>query len=279
MEEKILTEAILTEFHLYLVKEEKSMATVDKYLRDAHAFFVFANETPVTKELVISYKKTLVRQGYAVHSINSMLASLNSLLAFLGWHDCRVKNLKTQRQIYCPEEKELTHSEYVRLLKAAEKQPQLRLIMETICSTGIRVSELQHFTVESIQIGEIIVCCKGKTRTILLPKKLKNRLLHYAESHNILSGLIFITKNGKPINRSNIWSQMKKLCNAAKVKPSKVFPHNLRKLFARTFYGMEKDIAGLADILGHSNVNTTRIYIMSTGTEYRRKLERLGLVV
>ena len=152
-------------------------------------------------------------------------------------------------------------------------------MIQTICGTGIRVSELRYFTVEAVSRGEITVQCKSKTRTILIPGKLKKLLLHYAKHCGIQSGIIFITKNGKPMDRSNIWAQMKRLCAAAKVNPSKVFPHNLRKLFARTFYGIEKDIAKLADILGHSSINTTRIYIMTTGTEHRRKIERLGLVV
>lgn len=221
----------------------------------------------------------LIEKGYAVRSINSMLASLNSMFDFLGWQDCKVKSLKTQRQTYCTEEKELTKAEYLRLLKAAEQRPQLRLIMETICGTGIRVSELGFFTIEAIKRGEITVRCKSKIRTILLPGKLRKRLLGHAKKSGILSGAIFTTRNGKPLNRSNIWSQMKSLCEAANVTPGKVFPHNLRKLFARTFYGIEKDIAKLADILGHSSIDTTRIYIMTTGTEHRRKLDRLGLVV
>ena len=208
-----------------------------------------------------------------------MLVSVNSLLSFLGWADCRVKSTRQQRQIYCAEDKELTKAEYLRLPEAAKKKPQLRLVMETICGTGIRVSELRYFTVEAVQRGEVTVTCKAKTRSILLPGKLKKLLLDYAKKNRISSGPIFITRNGKPLNRSNIWSDMKKLCEAAGVKPSKVVPHNLRKLFARTFYGIEKDIAKLADILGHSSIDTTRIYIMSTGTEHRRKIEQLGLVV
>ena len=190
-----------------------------------------------------------------------------------------MKSLKVQRQVYCAEEKELTKAEYERLLKAAGKNEQLRLVMETICSTGIRVSELKYFTAEAVRRGEVIVRCKAKTRTILLPGKLRRLLLDYAGKWKIRSGVIFLTGRGKPLDRKAIWAQMKGLCKAAGVKPGKVFPHNLRKLFARTFYGIEKDIAKLADILGHSSVDTTRIYIMTSGTEHRQKLERLGLVV
>lgn len=279
MKERILTEQSILLFREYLILEEKSTATVEKYLRDARAFSVFAGQSPVTKEMVINYKNVLLEKKYAVRSINSILASLGSLFDFLGWQSCRVKNLKTQRQIYCAEEKELTKAEYLRLLKAAHHRPQLRLVMETICGTGIRVSELCFFSVEAVKCGEITVRCKNKTRTILLPGRLKKRLLDYAKKSGIRSGTIFVTRNGKPLNRSNIWAQMKALCRTAGVKGSKVFPHNLRKLFARTFYAIDKDIAKLADILGHSSVDTTRIYIMTTGTEHRRKIERLGLVV
>lgn len=279
MKDRILLEPNIEAFHEYLIQEEKSTATMEKYLRDARAFLVFVGRRAVTKELVMAYKQNLVEKEYAVRSINSMLASLNSLLYFLGWGDCRVKSFKIQRQIYCSEEKELTKAEYLKLLEVSKNQPQLNLIMQTICGTGIRVSELKNFTVEAVQHGEVIIRCKGKTRAILIPGKLKKLLLNYAKKNRILSGTIFITRSGKPLNRSNIWLQMKRLCKAAGVKESKVFPHNLRKLFARTFYGIEKDIAKLADILGHSSVDTTRIYIMTTGTEHRRKIEKLGLVI
>lgn len=279
MKERTLSEENRRAFREHLLREEKSAATVEKYLRDVRAFLVFSGQAAITKDLVMAYKQTLLEKNYAVRSINSMLASLNSLLDFLGWGDCKVKSLKIQRQTYCAEEKELTKAEYLRLLEASKNQPQLNLIMQTICGTGIRVSELKYFTVEAVRRGEIVVSCKSKTRTILLPGKLKKLLLEYAKKNKIQSGAVFVTRNGKPVNRSNIWAQMKKLCEIAGVKPSKVFPHNLRKLFARTFYGIEKDIAKLADILGHSSINTTRIYIMTTGTEHRRKIERLGLVV
>ena len=279
MQNRILSEKNIETFQNHLLQEEKSTATMEKYLRDVRAFLVFSGQAAITKDLVMGYKQALLEKNYAVRSINSMLASLNSLLDFLGWGDCKVKSLKIQRQTYCAEEKELTKAEYLRLLEASRNQPQLNLIMQTICGTGIRVSELKYFTVEAVRRGEIVVRCKNKTRTILLPGKLKKLLLEYAKKNKIQSGTVFVTRNGKPVNRSNIWAQMKRLCEIAGVKPSKVFPHNLRKLFARTFYGIEKDIAKLADILGHSSINTTRIYIMTTGTEHRRKIERLGLVV
>lgn len=275
---KLSTEQI-KEFANYLCREEKSAATQEKYLRDVQAFCRYADANDITKELVIAWKKNLIKGGYAVRSINSMLASVNSLLDFLGLAACKAKNIRTQRQTYCTEDKELTKTEYLRLLAASKKNEQLNLVIQTICGTGIRVSELRYFTVEAIRYGEVTVDCKNKTRTILVPGKLRNILLNYAKRHNVISGAIFITRTGKALNRSNIWAAMKKLCEAAGVKPSKVFPHNLRKLFARTFYSIEKDIAKLADILGHSSINTTRIYIMTTGTEHRRKIERLGLIV
>lgn len=279
MTERILSEETIHAFGKHLILEEKSTATMEKYLRDVRGFSRFAGPRPVNKELVIAYKKDLVSKNYAVRSINSMLASLNSLFRFLHWPDCKVKNIRTQRQTYCPEEKELTKPEYLRLLKAADARPQLRLLLETICGTGIRVSELRFFTVEAVGRGQLAVTCKSKTRTILLPGKLKRLLLDYARKNGIRSGAIFVTRHGKPLNRSNIWVQMKSLCESAGVAPGKVFPHNLRKLFARTFYGIEKDLAKLADILGHSSIDTTRIYIMTTGLEHQRKIERLGLVV
>lgn len=269
----------LNAFRDHLLREEKSAKTVEKYLRDAQAFAVFADGRKITKELTVSYKKYLVEKGYAVRSVNSMLASVNSLMTFLGRHECRVKNLRCQRQIYCAEEKELTKAEYLRLLEASRSRVQLNLVIQTICGTGIRVSELSFFTIEAVKRGEVVVQCKNKTRTILVPGKLKRLLLDYAKKRGIGRGIIFVTRGGKPLDRSNIWAQMKKLCEAAKVNPSKVFPHNLRKLFARTFYGIEKDIAKLADILGHGSIETTRIYIMTTGSEHRRKIERLGLVM
>ena len=274
-----ISTAQIQEFANHLSREEKSDATQEKYLRDVQAFCVYAGGQEITKELVVAWKKQLINNGYAVRSVNSMLASVNSFLDFVDLSACKVKNIRAQQQTYCREDKELTKAEYLRLLAASKKNEQLNLVIQTICGTGIRVSELRYFTVEAIKHGEVTVDCKNKTRTILVPGKLKNILLNYAKKYCITSGAIFVTRNGKPLNRSNIWSAMKKLCETAGVQPSKVFPHNLRKLFARTFYGIEKDIAKLADILGHSSINTTRIYIMTTGSEHRRKIERLGLVV
>ncbi len=278
-EGKTITKELIDAYRQKLVREEKTAATVEKYLRDVRAFFLCVGHAVLTKELVMAYKQYLIQGQYAVRSVNSMMGSVNSLLDYMDCRDCKVKAIRQQRQVYCAEEKELTKAEYLRLLEAAKKNPRLRLVMETICGTGIRVSELRYFTVEAVRRGEVTVTCKAKTRTILLPQKLQKMLLAFAKEHGIHSGVIFITRGGNPLNRSNIWTQIKRLCQTAGVKASKVFPHNLRKLFARTFYGLEKDIAKLADILGHSSIDTTRIYIVSTGTEHRKKIERLGLVV
>ena len=269
----------IRQFLEHLEREEKSAATKEKYLRDVQAFFVFADDRAVSKELVIEYKQECIERGYAVRSINSMLASVNSFLDFMGWHDCRVKNIRIQRQTYISESKELSKEEYMRLLKASERDEKMYLVLQTICSTGIRISELQYFTVERVKTGSVTVSCKSKTRTIWIPTKLRKLLVGYAKKCRISTGVIFRGRDGNAWNRSAIWRRMKQLCEKAKVSQAKVFPHNLRKLFARTFYGIEKDIAKLADILGHSSINTTRIYIMTTGTEHRMKIERLGLVI
>lgn len=263
----------------HLRREEKSEATQEKYVRDVLAFSAFAGEKSVSKELLMEYKKDRIERGYAPRSVNSMLSSINSFLEYKGWSAFKVKNLRIQRQIFCAEEKELTKAEYFRLLKATKKNEQLYLILQTICGTGIRVSELRHFTVESVTKGQVVVTCKGKTRTILVPGKLKKHLLAFARKREIATGAIFVGKKGTALDRSVIWRKMKELCQEAGVATSKVFPHNLRKLFARTFYEIEKDIAKLADILGHASVNTTRIYIMTTEAEHRTKIEHLGLVI
>ena len=265
-------------FQMQLRQLDKSPVTVQKYVRDAAAFVRFAGERPVSRMLILDYRQYLMELGYTVRSVNSMLAGLNSFLDYLGIPECRVKNLKRQQEIYCPEEKELSRAEYIRLLEAAKGQEQLYLVMQTICGTGIRVSELRYFTVEAVRRGQVQVRCKSKTRTVFVPGKLQKLLLRYAKKQK-LSGCIFVTKRGNPLDRSNIWASMKRLCAKAGVMPTKVFPHNLRKLFARTFYGIERDIAKLADILGHGSIETTRIYIMSTGEEHRRKIERMHLIL
>lgn len=280
MKERFLSSSEIGKFEKYLILNERSAATTEKYLRDVRAFARFAGGTGLTKETVIAYKKHL-QGNYAVRSVNSVLASLNSFFGFLGWSDLKVKSLKLQQQVYCPEEKELTKEEYARLCRAAERRhnERLGLILQTICGTGIRVSELQYITVEAAKRGEATVSCKSKTRSVFIVKELKQKLLRYAAKQHIESGMIFVTRTGKPLSRTNIWREMKSLCEEANVNPQKVFPHNLRHLFARVFYRLEKDIAKLADILGHSSINTTRIYIISTGSEHRRRMENMRLIM
>lgn len=281
MLDRILTESNILSFEQNMISEEKGNVTIEKYVRDIKLFYNFADGRLVTKEIVIEYKKNLIEKGYSTRSVNSMLASINSLFSFLGWFDCRVKSLKIQQEIFRPEEKELSKSEYIKLVKAAQKKhnERLCLILQTICGTGIRVSELQYITVEAVQKGSTKVSCKAKNRSIFIVKELRKKLLKYAKSKGITSGKIFITRSGKAVDRVTIWREMKKLCREAEVNPSKVFPHNLRHLFARAFYALEKDVAKLADILGHSNINTTRIYIISTGIEHCKRMEAMRLIV
>lgn len=280
MEGRVITAKMIAEFKEHLILEERSVATIQKYIRDVKAFTAYAQNSAISKEIVIAYKKYL-QENYAVRSVNSMLASINSFFSLFGWNDLKVKSLKLQQQVFCPEEKELTKEEYTRLCRAAVRKhnERLNLILQTICGTGIMVSELQYITVEAVKHGEAVVNCKAKTRSVFIVKKLRQKLLRYAAEQNIKSGMIFVTRTGKPISRTNIWREMKALCVEANVNPEKVFPHNLRHLFARVFYGIEKDIAKLADILGHSSINTTRIYIISTGTEHRQRMENMRLII
>jgi site-specific recombinase XerD len=280
MKKRILDHYKIEKFRRFLINEERSRATVEKYLRDVGHFYSFAGNGEIDKAKVMEYKAELGRD-YAVASANSMIAALNAFFRFCEWYELCVKQFRVQREAYCSEEKELTKAEYIRLLDAAKrkKNDRLNLIIQTICGTGIRVSELQYITVEAVQRGEAIVNCKGKNRRVFIVPELKKKLLQYVKEQHISTGTVFITRGGKPISRSNIWKEMKALCKDANVSSSKVFPHNLRHLFARTFYGIEKDIAKLADILGHASVNTTRIYIVTTGIEHRRKMENMRLIV
>lgn len=280
MKKRILEIKRMKAFELYLKDEERSTATIEKYMHDIRCFAEFAGSFEISKQTVLEYKNKL-SASYAVSSANSMIAALNSFLRFCGWYDLCVKQFRVQRQAYCSEEKELTRAEYLRLLETAGKKhnERLNLIIQTICGTGIRVSELQYITVEALGKGEAIVNCKGKNRRIFIVPELKKKLLRYVKEQKISSGAVFITRNGKPVSRNNIWKEMKSLCEQAHVAPSKVFPHNLRHLFARTFYRIEKDIAKLADILGHASINTTRIYIVTTGAEHKRKMEHMRLII
>ena len=278
--EKRIHEEQLFSFEQRLKEDERSKATLEKYLRDVRAFQKYARNEILTKEKVLDYKTSLLKE-YAVTSANSMIAAVNAFFRFCGWTELCVKQFKVQREAYCLEEKELTKAEYLRLVETAKRKQneRLELILQTICGSGIRVSELPFITVEAVKKGEAHVRCKGKNRRIFLVSELRKKLLRYVSERKIKSGSIFITRSGKPISRHTIWREMKSLCEQANVLPSKVFPHNLRHLFARIFYGIEKDVIKLADILGHSNVNTTRIYIVSSGNEHRKKLENMRLIV
>ena len=270
---------LIVKFREYLLFEEKSKATVEKYIRDVTAFMGWVAERNVQKSIVLEYKKELVEK-YAPRSVNSVISSLNAFFGYMGWQECKVKALKIQRQIFAEKEKELTKAEYERLLSAAKNKNNERLyyLMQTICATGIRVSELKFITVSAIYTVSAQINCKGKMRVVFLPKQLCVMLKKYIQKQKISSGSIFVSKSGKPLDRSNIWTDMKKLCALANVKPGKVFPHNLRHLFARTYYGLQKDIVRLADILGHSSVETTRIYTMGNGDVHRMQIEKMHLL-
>lgn len=252
--------------------------TVAKYVRDVEKFLFWLGAQWLDKAAVVAFKEYLSKE-YAVASVNSMLSSVNRYLEFAGYPECRVKTIRQQRRIFRAEEKELSQEEYARLLQTAKRNPRLCLLMQTICATGIRVSEHRFITVEAAERGIAEVQLKGKQRRVFLPRDLCRALLRYAKKQGISSGSIFVTSTGKPLDRCNIWAEMKKLCVAANVAREKVFPHNLRHLFARTYYAMEKDIVRLADILGHSSINTTRIYTMESGETHRRQIEKMRLVL
>ena len=275
-----ITEKQLRQFAAQLKSGERSLGTLEKYLRDVRAFAVWLDGRELTGENAAKWREHLVKTGYAPVTVNSMLSAVNSFFKSLGREDCRIKFLRVQRRIFREQSRELTKAEYQRLLNTAQScgQERLGLLMETICSTGIRVSELRYITIEAARWGRADISLKGKIRTILLPSKLCRKLLKYAKREKIASGEIFLTRNGKSLSRRQIWREMKDLCKKAGVESSKVFPHNLRHLFAVSFYKACKDIVKLADILGHSSIDTTRIYLVATGAEHARQLERLGLI-
>ena len=264
----------------FLQAEEKSTATMEKYLRDIRVFTCWLDGREISKELTAEWKAHLTAQNYAPASVNAMLSALNSLLEFLDLRDCRVKFLKVQRRMFRDADRELTKSEYQRLLTAARElgRERIGLLAETIGATGIRVSEVRYITVEAAQQGKAEIALKGKIRVILLPGKLCRKLLKFAKKQKNASGAIFRTRSGKELDRRQIWAELKGLCRQASVAPRKVFPHNLRHLFAIVFYQVSRDIVKLADLLGHSSIETTRIYLITSGAEHQRELEQLGLV-
>lgn len=273
-----ITEKMINDFKCYLTENEKSSSTIEKYTRDVCVFSSWLKDNSLTKEQCLVYKKYLMEK-FAPSSVNAAISSLNCFFGFIGRYDCRIRAIKIQRRIFSHKEKELTKVEYERLIQAAGGNSRLSLIMQTICACGIRVSELRYITTDAVRVGQAVINCKGKMRVVLIPNGLCKLLKKYMYAHKIMSGSVFVTKNGNPIDRSNIWSDMKKLCKKARVAKEKVFPHNLRHLFARTYYTVKKDIVRLADILGHSSINTTRIYTMESGDVHRRQIEKLGLLI
>ena len=275
-----LTEREFDQFEDYLRHDEREESTIEAYLRSLTRFAEWADGRAVTKELAMEWKTALAESGYRPISVNAMLAAVNKFFICMGREDCKVKYLKLQRQMFRKSEKDLSKEEYQRLVQAAHEKGDLRmeLILETICATGIRVGELKYITLEAVRAGVAEIALKGKIRTILLPRRLCRKLQKYAKQQKIASGKLFLTQDGLPVSRQSIWTRMKALCEAAGVERSKVFPHNLRSLFARSFYGSCHDVVRLADVLGHSSIETTRIYLMSTGKEYLRQLDKLGLV-
>lgn len=270
----------MEEFQAELRREERAEGTIAKYLRDSRAFLAWLGDSPLGKEMVAAWKGHLVKRGYAPVTINSMLASLHRYLRFLGREDCRVSFLKIQRRLFRAAERELSREEYQRLIQTASSQgkERLALLIETMGATGIRVSEVPYITLEAARQGRAEVALKGKVRTILLPGKLCRKLKKYAKKQHLTCGEIFRTGKGRRLTRRQIWAEMKALSAAAGVEATKVFPHNLRHLFAATFYRACRDLVRLADVLGHSSVETTRIYLVTTGQEHIRQLNRLGLV-
>ena len=275
-----LTQREFDQFEDYLRHDEREESTIEAYLRSLTRFSEWADGRTITKELAMEWKAALAEAGYRPISVNAMLAAVNKFFICMGREDCKVKYLKLQRQMFRKSEKDLSKEEYQRLVQAAHEKGDLRmeLILETICATGIRVGELKYITVEAVRAGVAEIALKGKIRTILLPHRLCRKLQKYAKQQKIASGKLFLTQDGLPISRQSIWTRMKALCEVAGVERSKVFPHNLRSLFARSFYGSCHDVVRLADVLGHSSIETTRIYLMSTGKEYLRQLDKLGLV-
>ena len=276
---KKITDKSIEDFKRYLQNEERAAATIEKYIRDILAFCVWLAGKETDKSAVLAYKEYLIEK-YAPASVNSILSSLNSFFAFMSWHDCHVKTLKIQKQIFAKSEKELTKAEYEKLLTAAQRKGNQKLyyLMQTLCNTGIRISELKYIDADAVRSGKAVIRCKGKMRVVILIAPLCKMLKEYMKEQGIVSGGVFQTKNGKPLDRSNIWRMLKALCVSAGVSKDKVFPHNFRHLFARTFYSLQKDVVRLADILGHSSINTTRVYTMESGAEHRRQIQMLGLL-
>ena len=280
MKERSITTKDIFSFGQFLREDERSTATVEKYLRELRLFAAFLDGREITKADVARWKASLLGENYNPTTVNGKLSAIDRFLSFMGWEDCRVKHLRLQRRLFRESKRELTKEEYVRLIGAANEsgKERLSLLMETICATGIRVSEVRYITLETAEAGKAEISLKGKIRTILIPGKLCRKLLKYARKNKIASGELFLTRSGHPLSRKQIWAEMKAICEKADVEPGKVFPHNLRHLFARTFYKVCRDVARLADVLGHSSIETTRIYLISTGVEHAQTLKQMRLI-
>ena len=275
-----ITPDLIQDYLVYQEEQERSSATIQKYAHDLTDLYIYLNGQPLNKLVLIGWKQKLT-ETHAPTTVNSMLTAVNGYLSYMGWSELRIRLLKIQKSLFLDEQKELTRSEYMRLVRVAEQKgnERLALVIQTICATGIRVSELRFITAEAVCCGRAGITNKGKRRTVFLPDKLRRLLKQYMKKQRITAGAVFVTKTGKALDRSNIWRDMKALCESAGVDSNKVFPHNLRHLFARTFYSLERDLSRLADILGHSNVSTTRIYTAESGAVHARQMERMGLVV
>ena len=277
---RFITNEQLQEFKEYLKNEERESSTIAKYLHDVQVFVGWLGEKEITKEKLTGYKEYLIEKKYNPKTINGILSAINKFLTFVGQSELKVKYLRIQRQLFRHSNKELTQAEYLKLINKAQElgKERLSLLMQTICATGIRVSELKYINIETVKAGKAEISLKGKIRTILLTGKLCKKLLKYAKHKKITSGEIFITRSGRGLGRKQIWAEMKALCKKSGVAAGKVFPHNLRHLFARAFYRVCKDVAKLADVLGHSSIETTRIYLISTGAEHLQTLNKLQLL-
>lgn len=276
------TQQAIESYRRWLIGMERSRGTISQYMRDIQSLYLFLPEgQELDREQVQLWKASLAEKGLAPSTINAALTAVNGFFRFMHWEELTVRLLRRQKQLFRDNERELTRKEYMRLVQTAARQGKnrLSLIMQSICATGIRISELRFLTVEALHTGRAMVDCKGKNRVVLIPNELKRMLMRYVKEKGILSGPVFVTKKGRPVDRSNVWHEMKKLCRQAGVNARKVFPHNLRHLFAVTFYRQQKDLAKLADILGHSSIETTRIYAMESGAEHQRMINALHLTL
>ena len=275
-----LTPELIQNYLIYQEEQERSAATIQKYAHILSELYAYLDGRVLNKIELIGWKQKLT-ETLAPATVNSMLTAVNGYFSYMGWPELKIRLLKIQRSLFRDEQKELTRSEYIRLVRAAEQEgnERLSLVIQTICATGIRVSELRFITAEAVHCGRAGISNKGKRRTVFLPDKLRRLLKQYLKKQKITAGAVFVTRTGKTLDRSNIWRDMKALCDSAGVDPSKVFPHNLRHLFARTYYSLERDLSRLADILGHSNVSTTRIYTAESGAVHAKQMERMGLII